>query len=341
MRLALKYFLASCIILISSAAGVAVGEDTSASGSWYKTPLLSQTLDLPDQKTTDTKQPVEVPQTQAAPLPPFVDASSIKEPQTVIEESKSVDITAKREIKLPNFEPKAISASEVRYGKSGEVRLNTSSAPPFPTRASKEQPEKPWYRNFYVHANYGVQQVRRTGLMQYGLMETGFKSRSIAGGGIGYKCNNFIRLDLSFYSGSIKPKIPLIDKAKQSSVYFNAHFHLMDKGYIIPYLSAGFGKTLTKFKNKDFGFYTTPAGDAVTGSVTGRKIRTSLINVGAGVLIAVIPNVKIDLSYKYFSAGKLTLPLSYTILGETSPRSGNLKGRLRGDQFIGGIIVNL
>ena len=343
MRLSLKHFLASCIILISSVSGVAVGEDAPKSGDWYKTPLLSQTLDLPGQNATDTKQPIEAQEQQAqvTPVPPVVDAPSIQVPQTVIEESKPADLPAKREIKLTKSKSNAIYASEVRRGQSNDVQLEPSSAPPFTTRVSKAQPEKPWYTNFYVRADYGIQQVRTTGLMQYGLIKTGFKRHSMFGGGIGYKCNDFIRLDLNFSSGSINPKIPLIKKASRRSIYLNAHFHLMNSGYLIPYLTAGVGRARTKFQNKDFGFYTTPAGDAISGSVAGSNIRTSVINLGAGVLIAAIPNVKIDLSYKYSNSGKFTLPINYSIKGEASPRSGNLKGRLRSNQFVGGIILNL
>lgn len=337
MKLSINNFFVSCIILLSSMAN-ALAEDAPKSNPWYKTPLLSQTLDLPGQDATDTKQPDEIPQIEVTQVPPVADAPSIQAPQPVTPaESNPVNLPPKREVKLPKSNLKAISASEVRRGsKSGEVRLEPSSAPAFPTRVSTEQPEKPWYRKFYVRADYGYDPARTKPVYLYNdIYVSKFKANPVVGGGVGYRFNNCLRSDVTVQHRHITSKSRGKLKVSQNSIMFNAYFDLIDVGFITPYLTVGGGYVSNSVK----GLAIQPGGDTL--KITSKRYNSFGYDFGAGVVLNIFRDiVKLDLSYKYLNLGKFKSRYDITVMG-IAGKSSPLVGKIKLQEFTGGVIVNL
>lgn len=149
-------------------------------------------------------------------------------------------------------------------------------------------------RGFYVRADAGVSIPNKyTGVIS--------KINPLCSVGAGYHFNDIFRTDLNLQYRSITIDNSLYAKeANNLSAVWNAYLNLSDsQDSVIPYLTAGIGYG----KNKLSGFSKTVDDSTITQS--GKTTNNLIWNAGAGVTIAIINDLRLDIAYRYYNLGKL------------------------------------
>ena len=137
-----------------------------------------------------------------------------------------------------------------------------------------------------------------------------FKTNPVYSIGIGYHFNDLFRADLNLQYRPINIKKSTItpleqaNKATSYSAMLNAYLNLSDsQDDVIPYLTAGVGYGKNKLSN-----YTISSTSGLTTATvvqSGKTTNNLMLNVGAGITIAIVNNLRVDIGYRYYSLGKL------------------------------------
>ncbi len=150
--------------------------------------------------------------------------------------------------------------------------------------------------------------------------KTSFKTTPIYNLGVGYHFNDVFRTDLNLQYRPLTIKNSFVaDKATNYSALLNAYLNLSDsKDDVIPYLTAGIGYG----KNKLSNFTRSSTTGSITGTIvqSGKTTSNIIFNAGAGITIAVIDNLRVDIGYRYYRLGKLegTVYTSTTNVNKTA-----------------------
>jgi opacity protein-like surface antigen len=154
-----------------------------------------------------------------------------------------------------------------------------------------------YIKGFYVKADAGASIPKGS--------KTSFKTTPVYNLGVGYHFNDVFRTDLNLQYRPLTLKNSLFaNKATNYSAVLNGYLNLSDsKDDVIPYLTAGIGYG----KNKLSSSTKTATTGSITGTIaqSGKTTSNIIFNAGAGITIAVIDNLKVDIGYRYYRLGKL------------------------------------
>lgn len=152
-------------------------------------------------------------------------------------------------------------------------------------------------RGIYVRADGGVTMPKTNAKHQ-------FKSSSLGSVGVGYHFNDVFKADVNWQMRKLKVNKGGVNdndlkRIENSGVMLNGYINLSDsEDWMIPYLTAGIGYGTNKIK----GFEVVT--DVVIETQAGGKIRNKMWNVGVGVAMEIMRNLRLDLAYRYTDLGK-------------------------------------
>lgn len=143
-----------------------------------------------------------------------------------------------------------------------------------------------------------------------------FKTNPVYSIGIGYHFNDMFRTDLNLqYRPITITKSLEARKATNYAAVLNGYLNLSDsQDDVIPYLTVGIGYG----KNKLSSFNSSSSNGATTATIvqSGKTANGVMLNAGAGITIAIINNLRVDIGYRYYSLGKLKGQMTLSATGE-------------------------
>jgi opacity protein-like surface antigen len=177
-------------------------------------------------------------------------------------------------------------------------------------------------KGFYVKADAGAS-IPKAGASTPKRSKASFKTTPVYNLGVGYHFNDVFRTDLNLQYRPLTLKNSLFaDKATNYSVVLNGYLNLSDsKDDVIPYLTAGIGYG----KNKLSSSTKTTTTGSITGTIaqSGKTTSNIIFNAGAGITVAVIDNLRVDIGYRYYRLGKLAGTLYTSYAGAVDVNSTN------------------
>jgi opacity protein-like surface antigen len=166
-----------------------------------------------------------------------------------------------------------------------------------------------------------------------------FKTNPVYSIGIGYHFNDMFRTDLNLqYRPITITKSLEARKATNYAAVLNGYLNLSDsQDDVIPYLTVGIGygkNKLSSFNSSSTngativqsrktgddvmpGFSSSTNG-ATTATIvqSGKTANNVMLNAGAGITIAIINNLRVDIGYRYYNLGKLKGQTTLSATGE-------------------------
>ena len=143
-----------------------------------------------------------------------------------------------------------------------------------------------------------------------------FKTNPVYSIGIGYHFNDMFRTDLNLqYRPITITKSLEARKATNYAAVLNGYLNLSDsQDDVIPYLTVGIGYG----KNKLSSFNSSSTNGATTATIvqSGKTANNVMLNAGAGITIAIINNLRVDIGYRYYNLGKLKGQTTLSATGE-------------------------
>jgi opacity protein-like surface antigen len=160
---------------------------------------------------------------------------------------------------------------------------------------------------YYLRADLGYLKGKIINTDKSGIVKAGNTDLSKVGkgvsasAGIGYYLSDAFRAEAQlYYDTGVKAKNTLITSSKQKTmgVLINGYFDLMPSSVFVPYVMAGVGYG----KNKYELLHT--AVPVANGQTLKSKSKNEMMyQVGAGLGFKVMPQVMVDLGYRFLSKG--------------------------------------
>lgn len=332
--------LAAFLLLLSVAQPTFAAEQPSPldnTATWYKRPLLSQLFDEPEKlagkteqqeaaSTTTASQPSVDVQTQ--PVTPTEKLDQPTAPSTI---SSNVD-SKPTNAKISSAKSGLDDLPDLTASTPKVTKAKTLPSAPTQPRSSidkaAEPTAKPWYRKFYVRADYGINPGKKC-MVYVGqtVLINELKKNTVFNVGIGHHLSEVIKIDLNFQRRNMKSSNGEL-KVGHRVLMLNTYLNLINEGLVIPYVTAGVGWGKSSVRNSTF---TLP----VKADIKGYSRTKGVWNIGAGVTLQVSPDVNLDLTYRYLDLGKFKFSYERNINQKVT--SG---GELRMQEFTGGLIIN-
>lgn len=141
------------------------------------------------------------------------------------------------------------------------------------------------------------------GASKAGTVDLSKTGKGVAGSaGIGYYVSDAFRTEAQlYYDSGIKAKNTVITSSKQQTmgVLINGYFDLMPSSVFVPYVMAGVGYGKNKYQLLHTGVTPSSNGQILKSKTKGEM----MYQVGAGVGFKLMPQVIVDLGYRFLNKG--------------------------------------
>lgn len=164
---------------------------------------------------------------------------------------------------------------------------------------------------YYLRADLGyvkgkINNTDKSGITTAGNVDLSKVGKGVAGSaGIGYYLSDTFRTEAQlYYDTGVKAKNTLITSSKQKTVgvLLNGYFDFMPSSTFVPYVMAGIGYGKNKYQLIHTGVPT-----ANGQSLESKSKNEMMYQIGAGVGFRLMPQVMVDLGYRFLNKGSKTV----------------------------------